>query len=354
VVGPALVAPLPGHGVQAAGPQRGELLQGLVDEGQIGVDARSAHHPDTRQPGLAQDALDGAVVNFELARNGAGSPSLDMVVALDFFDQFRGHSHAGVLQGWPNVGVDGCERAETRFAQTHHRRSDRNGTAQALAVHRIAVASHQRAVKQAVPPVGNPDASLCWLAEPGTGADAQRGRGAREGWPDNVPRRPARKGCAPEWRTRRCSNDYRGRSGYTGLRLCDSRRTGSVGAQAPSAHRADGVWLDKARRFVKYWRRQRSPFRATGRDSGLELAGLWPLSRLLYCFGGSHFSWPPSHPSHCAWQPPHPRSKAPRARGCLQSPFGLLPTPPCTFNSGSNPVSFAARFTRLLIAVHKG
>ena len=125
------------------------------------------------------------------------------------------------------------------------------------------------------------------LARPGTGADARRGRDAREGWPDNVPRRPARNGCAPEWRTQSCSNGYRGRSGYTGLRLCDSRRTRSVEAQAPSAHRADGVWLDKARRFVKYWRRQRSPFRATGRDSGLELAGLWPLSRLLYCFGGA-------------------------------------------------------------------
>ena len=227
-----------------------------------------------------------------------------MVVAQDLGVKFRGHGHAGVLRGWPNVGDDGCERAKTRFAQTHHRRNDRNGTAQALAVHRFAVASHRGAVKQAVPPVGNPDASLCLLARPDTGAGAQRGRGAREGWPDNVRRRPARNGCGPEWRTRRCSNGYRGRSGYTGLRLRDSRHTGSVEVQDPSAHKADGVWLDKARRFVKYWRRQRSPFRATGRDSGLELPGLWPLSRLLYCFGGSHFSWPPSRPGHRALQPP--------------------------------------------------
>ena len=132
-----------------------------MDERQIGVDARGAHRPDARETGLAQDALDGAVVYFELARNGAGSPSLDMVVALDFFDKFRGHSHAEVLRGWPNVGDDEYGSAKIRFAQTHHRRSDRNDTAQALAVHRIGVASHQGAVKQTVPPVGNPDASHC-------------------------------------------------------------------------------------------------------------------------------------------------------------------------------------------------
>ena len=38
--------------------------------------------------------------------------------------------------------------------------------------------------------------------------------------------------------------------------------------------------------------------------------------------------------------------------GCLQSPFGLPPTPHCTFNSGSNPVSFAAIFAHFSTAVH--
>ena len=83
---------------------------------------------------------------------------------------------------------------------------------------------------------------------------------------------------------------------------------------APSAHEADGVWLDKARRFVEYWRRQRSPFRATGRDSGLELPGLWPLSRLLYCFGGATLAGHETDPvTGLHNHPPH--LQAPRARG---------------------------------------
>jgi hypothetical protein len=57
---------------------------------------------------------------------------------------------------------------------------------------------------------------------------------------------------APEWHTQCCSNGYRGHSGCRSLRLCGNTHTNSVGGLAPSAQRADGVWLDKARRFVKY------------------------------------------------------------------------------------------------------
>ena len=69
-----------------------------MDEGQIRVDAGRAHYPDARQPSLAQDALNGAVVHLELARNSARAPSLDMVVAQDLGMKFRGHGHDGVLR----------------------------------------------------------------------------------------------------------------------------------------------------------------------------------------------------------------------------------------------------------------
>ena len=213
VVGPALVAPLAGHGVQAARPQGGELLQCLVDEGQIRVDARRAHHPDAGQAGLAQDALDAAVVHLELARNGARAPSLDMVVTQDLGMKFRAHGHDGVLQGWPNVGGDGCEHAQTRFAQTHHRRGDRNGTVLAPVVHAMGVASHQGAVKQAVLPVGNPDASLCLRVEPGNGADARRGHDARACSTGSESMPPWRNGYEPAKRRGHRSSAGRDRSG---------------------------------------------------------------------------------------------------------------------------------------------
>ena len=213
VVGPAFVAPLPGHGVQAARPQRGELLQCLVDEGQIRVDARSSHHPDARQPGLAQDALDGAVVHFELARNGARAPSLDMVIAQDLGMKFRGHVHDGVLRGWTNVGGDGYERAQTRFAQTHHSCGDRNGTVLAQVLRGTAAQSHPGAVKQAGPQVGNPDASLCLLVEPGNGADARRGRDARACSFGSEPMPPLRNGYEPSKRKGHRSSADRDRSG---------------------------------------------------------------------------------------------------------------------------------------------
>jgi hypothetical protein len=136
-----------------------------------------------------------------------------MVVTQDLCMKFRGHGHDGVLQRWPNVGGDGYERAQTRFAQTHRSRGDRNGTALAPVVRAMGVASHQGAVKQAVPPVGNPDASLCLLVEPGTGADARRGRDAQACSIGSEPMPPWRNGYEPEKRMGRRSSAGRDRSG---------------------------------------------------------------------------------------------------------------------------------------------
>ena len=94
VVGPAGVAAFPHHGVQTAGGQRGELGQGLADEGQIGVDLAGpqrgigAHHA-----GLGDHALHRVAVQVQLAGDGADAPAFGLVQAQDLRAQFRGYGH---------------------------------------------------------------------------------------------------------------------------------------------------------------------------------------------------------------------------------------------------------------------
>jgi hypothetical protein len=80
VVSATLVAALFDHGVQAAGSEVWELLECLQDEWQVGVDVGGANHPHAWQSLLAQDALDGTVVDVQLGRNGAGAPKLNQAV----------------------------------------------------------------------------------------------------------------------------------------------------------------------------------------------------------------------------------------------------------------------------------
>ena len=170
---------------------------------------------NARQTGLAQHALDGAVVDLELACDGAGAPALDVVITLDLCNQFRGHCHGECLWSGSNVAGDGRDSAKTRFAQKDRRRDGRscsNCTAQTQ-LHRVQVMSHQGAVKQAVPQVGNPDASLCWLVCCGSNAGEQRGRGVHEGWFGSARLRLVRGKSELAWRTPCCSSGCRGRSG---------------------------------------------------------------------------------------------------------------------------------------------
>ncbi len=58
VIAAAAVAAFAHHRVQPAGGQRRELLQGLTDEGQIGLDLRATcRRPDPGQTGLGQDPV---------------------------------------------------------------------------------------------------------------------------------------------------------------------------------------------------------------------------------------------------------------------------------------------------------
>ena len=82
VLAPA-VAAFGHHRIQAAGRERRELLQRLMDEWQVGVDLRRPlHAANPGQAGLRQHTLDGVAVHMQLARDGAGAPFLDVVVTL--------------------------------------------------------------------------------------------------------------------------------------------------------------------------------------------------------------------------------------------------------------------------------
>lgn len=90
VVGTSLVATLAGHGVQSAGGEVGELLQGLLNKGQVGGHARGAlcGH-DGGGAGLGKYAHDGLAVHAKLGRDRAHRPALGVVVAQDLRGEFR-------------------------------------------------------------------------------------------------------------------------------------------------------------------------------------------------------------------------------------------------------------------------
>ena len=94
VVGSATVAALAYHGEQAAGGERGEPLQGLQHEGQVGLDLRAApRRTGSGQTGLGQHPHHGGMVHVQLAGDGADAPFLDMVIAQDLRLQLRRDGH---------------------------------------------------------------------------------------------------------------------------------------------------------------------------------------------------------------------------------------------------------------------
>jgi hypothetical protein len=100
VAGAAAVAALPDHGVQTAGGQRRERLQGLVKEGQIRVDpGRPRRPPDARQAGLGQHPGNSVVVHVQLPGDGPDEPLLNVVIAQDLRLEIRGDGHEQVLCG---------------------------------------------------------------------------------------------------------------------------------------------------------------------------------------------------------------------------------------------------------------
>jgi hypothetical protein len=98
VIAAAAVAALAHHRVQPAGGQGRELLQGLMDEGQIGLDLRATcRRSDPGQAGLDQDPRHGAVMHMQLAGDRANAPFLDMIIAQDLRLQIGRDGHAVLL-----------------------------------------------------------------------------------------------------------------------------------------------------------------------------------------------------------------------------------------------------------------
>ena len=99
MVGPAVVAALAHHLVQAAGGQSGKLFQGLTNEWQIGINPRRSLQFAAGQTGLRQDAADRAGMHVQLPSNGAGAPFFDVVITKDSGFKVRGYGHDGFLYG---------------------------------------------------------------------------------------------------------------------------------------------------------------------------------------------------------------------------------------------------------------
>src|SRR4051794_21111745 len=108
VIGAPGIAALAHHREQAAGGQRRELLQRLADQRQIGVDLRWPRcGADPGQPGLRQHPAHHAVVDLELAGDGADGPLLGVVVAQDLrLDLTRCHHGLRVPCGCRQHGRD--------------------------------------------------------------------------------------------------------------------------------------------------------------------------------------------------------------------------------------------------------
>ncbi len=179
VIGAALVTTFSRHDIEAAGGKAGELLQGLKDEGQPGIDLGRASRTDAGQAGLPQDALDAAVMDVQLPGNGADAPFLDMVETQNLGFELRGQGHGDALSGWMQGKDDESDRAGSQFAPAPLKHSRRNGSSRD-AVHGFHSPSERREVKPAGVEVGNTDASLSRDAR-GSAAAARHACGDHEG-----------------------------------------------------------------------------------------------------------------------------------------------------------------------------
>ena len=90
---PFATAPQGGMGsfFEPPGCQRGKLLQGLVDERQVWIDPRRpGSWPDPGQTGLGQHPRHPAMVDAQLAGDGAATPFFNVIIAQDLRFEIRG------------------------------------------------------------------------------------------------------------------------------------------------------------------------------------------------------------------------------------------------------------------------
>ena len=231
VVRAPAIAALTHHGVQPRGRERGELLERLADEGQIGLDGRGAVQDARhgRQAGLGQHPGDGVAVHMQLRGNGADAPALGVVVAQDLRLDLRGRGHVADSSS----GDDGCGGAGSPVARTP-RPGPAGKTGSATGAPNIVSSPPTPPVEQAPAWVGNPDASLC-VDAPSRAAAAARARAAPAATPGNAAQPHAKTGGAPVARSHRRNTGCRGRSGCRSARRSGSAHRDSGGLERPSA-----------------------------------------------------------------------------------------------------------------------
>src|SRR3972149_501 len=227
VVGAAGVAAFLDHVEDTTGGKGREFLQGLADEGEVGVDARGAQRQaDAWQAGLTQNSFDAAMMQVQLPGNGADGPFLDVVVAQDLGFDFSAQGHGAVLSGRIE-GDDEPVGAKMPYEPIALAADGKNGSATAATMRFLHTTLGSPAVEQVSPGVGNPDASLS-RGQSGNAAGARRGRGDHGRSPDSAARLHVRNGHAPVPNTPRRSSADHGRSGCSRAPLCGSGRKGSV------------------------------------------------------------------------------------------------------------------------------
>jgi hypothetical protein len=95
VIRAARIPALAHHGVEAAGRKFWEFLQGLQDEGQIGVNLRGALlRRGLGQPGLLRDhPPHHPVMDVQLCCNGGDRPFFGVIIAQDLGGDIRRRHH---------------------------------------------------------------------------------------------------------------------------------------------------------------------------------------------------------------------------------------------------------------------
>ena len=166
--------------------------------------------------------------------NGADAPAFGMVVAQDLRFNFGGKDRR-VLSCRNGIGES--DNAESPVARIPARADGKRGSARAAAW--ISSLSIQPPVEQAGAVAGNRDASLS-VAEPGIGADVQRGHNGRDGCLDSDSQRLVPTDGGPAAHILPCSSGCRDHSGCKSVQEYGSRRTGSVFQGVPLAVTANG------------------------------------------------------------------------------------------------------------------
>jgi hypothetical protein len=252
------VATLADHHVQPRGGERGELGQGLQDEGPEHIDAAGPQWRGRHWRAVqCEHTPHGVAVHMQLAGDSAHAPLLGGVQAQDLRDQLRGYGHGAALRKSPasgaghGAGIPGVPKSPAAL-------SNECSAAASWALWRPAAASRRRRpgsmrrcrvsmrpVEQPRPRPVNPDASH-YLRYPCTkdGGCASVacvprvpcGQGESAG---SAGRHLAVQRLGPGASRRSCSSADHGRSGCTAGPGRGNARTGTGGLDGPCTPRTN-------------------------------------------------------------------------------------------------------------------